>query len=160
MGGNDRARRRSVSEVELVGVAAVGQGLLIEVEWADGVRGRVDLGPGIARVAAMAGLRDATTFARAAVSDDRWAVEWPGDVDVDSHSLFALAVGAGTLHLRPDALAAWRRARRLSAPAAARELGITPDQLERYEGGLEPAPQTVALAFRSLLAAIPLPDAA
>ncbi len=87
-------------------------------------------------------------------------MEWPGDIDVDSHSLFALAVGVGTLSLRPAALAGWRSARRLSPQAAARELGIAPDQLQRYEDGTEPTPQTVALAFRSLLVAIPLPDAA
>jgi Protein of unknown function (DUF2442) len=149
-----------VAELELAGVAAVGQGLLLDVQWADGIAGRVDLEPGVARVAAMAALRDADTFGRARVSEDRWAVEWPGEIDVDSHSLFALAVGAGTLSLRPGALSGWRQGRRLSIQAASRELGIAPDQIERYEGGVEPVPQTVALAFRSLRAAIPLPDAA
>lgn len=131
---------------------------MLVVEWADGISGRADLEPGITRVAAMAALRGPEIFARARVSDDRWAVEWPGDIDVDSHSLFALAVAGGAVTLRPGALAAWRRARGLSAQAAARELGVGPEQLERYEGGLDAVPQTVALAFRSLLAAIPLPD--
>jgi hypothetical protein len=70
---------------KMVSLAVAGPGRL-ELEWDDGHGAAVDLGAVIAGHPGLKPIRAARAFAKAALSDDGWSVEWPGGVDFGAYA--------------------------------------------------------------------------
>jgi hypothetical protein len=67
-------------------------GLTLELTFADGSRGSVDLSPWItASTGVFAALRDPAVFAQVAVDPDAGTIVWPNGADLDPDVLYELA---------------------------------------------------------------------
>ena len=120
---------------------------VLTLSWDDGYVATVDLAPLLHRRADLARLREPQAFACARRSEDGWSVEWPD---------FALDFGAPQLRRWAHEQAgeamtltdfkAWLSRHRLSAPEAARTLGLPHRDVERFLSGEAAIPKTVMLA--------------
>lgn len=132
---------------KIVSLAVAGPGKL-ELEWDDGHGAAVDLGEIIAAHSGLKPLRAAKAFAKAALSEDGWSVEWPGGVDFGSPQLRRWADEQAGETMRADDFRAWMEAHALTLDSAASALGLSRRMIAYYASGEKVVPKTVLLATR------------
>jgi hypothetical protein len=130
---------------KMVSLAVTGPGKL-ELAWDDGHAAAVDLGEMIAAHAGLKPIRAARVFAKAALSDDGWSVEWPGGVDFGSPQLRRWADEQAGETMRADDFRGWMETHALTLDGAASALGLSRRMIAYYASGEKPIPKTVLLA--------------
>jgi len=130
---------------KLVSLAVTGSNAL-ELEWDDGHAAAVDLGEVIAGHPGLKPIRAAKAFAKAALSEDGWSVEWPGGVDFGAPQLRRWADEQAGETMRMEDFRAWMQAQALTLEAAAEALGLSRRMIAYYASGEKPIPKTVLLA--------------
>lgn len=136
---------------KMLSLAVAGPGRL-ELEWDDGHGAAVDLGAVIAGHPGLKPIRAARAFAKAALSDDGWSVEWPGGVDLGAPQLRRWADEQAGETMRADDFRAWMKAHALTLDGAASGLGLSRRMIAYYASGEKPIPKTVLLATEGLRA--------
>ncbi len=130
---------------KMTSLAVAGPGKL-ELEWDDGHAAAVDLGEIIAGHPGLKAIRAARAFAKAALSDDGWSVEWPGGVDFGSPQLRRWADEQAGETMRADDFRDWMETHALTLDGAADALGLSRRMIAYYASGEKPIPKTVLLA--------------
>jgi len=130
---------------KIVSLAVAGPGRL-ELEWDDGHGAAVDLGAVIAGHPGLKPIRAAKAFAKAALSEDGWSVEWPGGVDFGAPQLRRWADEQAGETMRADDFRAWMEAHALTLDGAASALGLSRRMIAYYASGEKVVPKTVLLA--------------
>ncbi len=136
---------------KMVSLAVAGPGKL-ELEWDDGHAAAVDLGEIIAAHAGLKPIRAAKAFAKAALSEDGWSVEWLGGIDFGSPQLRRWADEQAGETMRADDFRAWMETQALTLDSAAAALGLSRRMIAYYASGEKPIPKTVLLATEGLRA--------
>lgn len=126
-------------------VAVIGPQKL-EVSWDDGRVAAVDFSELIASRAALASLRKAKEFARVAVSEDGWSLEWPSGIDFGAAQVRRWADEQTGEIMAPAAFRAWVERHDLTQEAAAQALGLSRRMVAYYLSGEKVIPKTVMLA--------------
>ena len=118
----------------------------LNVSFADGSEGTVNLKESIFSLSGLAPLRDLSAFSGVVLGEYGWEAEW---------SQFDIQIGADTLftdmleqhsETPADLFTVWRIRNGLSLAAASRELGVTIRTVSAYGSGARPIPRTVQLA--------------
>lgn len=119
----------------------------LELRFADGSSGLVNLKEAVFSLSGLAPLRDPAAFAGAVLGEYGWEAEWPEfDIQIGADTLLAdmLDQNAKT---PADRFTVWRIRNGLSLKAASRELGVTVRTVSAYGSGARPIPRTVELAL-------------
>ncbi len=114
--------------------------------WDDGWTGSLDLSAVIAANPGLAALANASEFARAALSQDGWSVEWPCGIDFGSPQLRRWAEEQSGLAMPPAAFRAWIDRHGFTLDRAADALGLSRRTVAYYLSGEQPISKTVMLA--------------
>ncbi len=114
--------------------------------WDDGTSAALDLGPMIAEHKALAPLADHAEFARAALSEDGWSVEWPAGMDFGAPQLRRWADEQAGKTMPPVAFRTWIERHKFTLDHAAEALGLSRRTIAYYLSGEQPVPKTVMLA--------------
>ena len=138
-------RRRPVSIGALTGLSVTGPSAL-RLSWDDGARGQVEFSAVARRRRALAPLLDPEQFARAALSDDGWSVEWPGGIDFGSAQLRRWSAEQAGETMSASAFRQWIEAHGFTLDRAAAALGLLRRTVAYYLSGEQPVPKTVMLA--------------
>jgi hypothetical protein len=118
----------------------------LEVSFADGSSGTVNLKDAIFSLTGLAPLRDAAVFSGAILGEYGWEAEWPHhDIQIGADTLFADMLDQRSKS-PADRFTVWRIRNGLSLAAASRELGVTVRTVSAYGSGARPIPRTVQLA--------------
>lgn len=126
-------------------VAVLGDGTL-EIAWDDGHVAPLDFSEVIAAHKALAPLKKKSEFARVAVSDDGWSLEWPNGIDFGAPQLRRWADEQAGEVMRVADFRAWMENHDLTQEAAAHALGLSRRMIAYYLSGEKPIPKTVMLA--------------
>lgn len=121
-------------------------GNTLQLVWDDGHAARVDLGPVIAAREGLKPIRTAKAFAHAELSNDRWSVEWPEEIDFGSTQLRRWADEQAGEAMPAANFREWMEAHGLTLDAAARALGLSRRMVAYYVSGEKVIPKTVMLA--------------
>lgn len=119
--------------------------MTLQVTWADGMTGEVDLSGVIGRHRLLAPLMDPAWFAQVRVGEWGWSVEWGDDLDFGTDQLRRWAGEQSGDIMPTEDFQAWRRRCGLSLTAAA-ALGLSRRMVAYYDNGAYPVPKTVMLA--------------
>jgi|JI10StandDraft_1071094.scaffolds.fasta_scaffold50665_8 hypothetical protein len=130
---------------KLTSLAVVGSNAL-ELEWDDGVSGRVDLTDLIASRPGLKGIRSVRAFSKAAISDDGWSVEWSDGVDFGAPQLRRWMDEQAGEAMPAAEFRQWVEHHDLTLDAAASELGLSRRMIAYYLSGEKAIPKTVLLA--------------
>jgi Protein of unknown function (DUF2442) len=130
---------------KLTGVSVAGPQVLA-LTWDDGRNAAVDLAATIAGHKALATIAVADAFARAALSDDGWSVEWPGGIDFGAQQLRRWADEQAGEAMPALAFRGWIEGHGLTLDRAADALGLSRRTIAYYLSGEQPIPKTVMLA--------------
>ncbi|MES1199724.1 MAG: DUF2442 domain-containing protein [Pseudomonadota bacterium] len=130
---------------KIVSVAVLSDSRL-EIGWDDGCVAPVDVSDVVAAHKPLAPLRKAKEFARVAVSDDGWSIEWPSGVDFGAQQLRRWADEQAGEIMRADAFRDWMQRNGLTQEAAAQALGLSRRMIGYYLSGEKIIPKTVLLA--------------
>lgn len=130
---------------KIVSVAVLGDKRL-KIGWDDGVVAPVDLADLIAAHKALAPLKKKAEFARVAVSDDGWSLEWPSGIDFGAEQLRRWADEQAGEIMRVADFRAWMNEHGLTQEAAAQALGLSRRMIAYYLSGEKVIPKTVMLA--------------
>jgi len=118
----------------------------LDVRFADGSGGIVNLKDTIFSLPGLTPLRDPAVFAGAVVGEYGWEAEWPQfDLQIGADTLFADMLEQHS-KTPADLFTVWRIRNGLSLAAASRELGVTVRTVSAYGSGARPVPRTVQLA--------------
>ena len=123
---------------------------VLDLEWVDGTRSRVDVSDLIARFKIFAPLRSGDLFEQADIGEYGWSVRWTDDIDLSSDTLWRLAREQAGETMSAAAFRDWRKRRGLTLDRAAQELGLSRRMVAYYDSGQKPIPRTVMLATRGL----------
>jgi hypothetical protein len=118
----------------------------LTLTFADGVTMKVDLSALIARIPALAPLKEHVLFLKACVGKSGLTVDWiPGELDMAGDNLRAEGIeqSGGISHER---IWEWMYRNGLTLNAAAEELGISRRMLAYYRSGQKPVPRHIWLA--------------
>lgn len=118
----------------------------LEIAWDDEHAVVLDLSEVIEAHKALAPLRKKSEFARVAVSDDGWSLEWPSGLDFGAQQLRRWADEQAGEVMRVSAFRAWMDEHSLTQEAAAQALGLSRRMVAYYLSGEKPIPKTVMLA--------------
>lgn len=118
----------------------------LEIGWDDGVVASVDLADVIAAHKALAPLKKKAEFARVAVSDDGWSLEWPCGIDLGAAQVRRWADEQAGDIMRVADFRAWMDEHALTQEAAAQALGLSRRMVAYYLSGEKVIPKTVMLA--------------
>ncbi len=132
---------------KIISAAPVGPHAL-EVQWDDGRSARVDFSAIIHAHKALRPLQSQRMFARVAVSEDGWSLEWPCDIDFGAAQVRRWADEQAGEIMAPDAFRAWMSKHGLTQEAAAQALGLSRRTIGYYLSGEQPIPKTVLLATK------------
>lgn len=132
--------------IPLVSVSPGSKPLRARVAWADGFVAEVDLSEPIQRFAAYAPLAAPERFARIAVGEDGWTLDFGDDLEMPTDHVRLLALSQAGEIMPAERFQAWRRRHRLTLAAAARALGLAPRTVAYYDKGERLIPKTVGLA--------------
>lgn len=132
---------------KMTSISVVGDAALA-IAWDDGRTARVDLGGNIARRPMLAPLADRAAFARAALSDDGWSVEWPSGIDFGAPQLRRWAEEQAGEAMPSADFRAWIDSHGFTLDRAAEALGLSRRTIAYYLSGEQPVPKTVMLATR------------
>lgn len=130
---------------KLTSVAVIGDKRL-EIAWDDGHVAPVDLSDVIETHKALASLKKKAEFARVALSEDAWSVEWSSGVDFGAPQLRRWAYEQAGEIMRVEDFRAWMDVHRLTQEAAAQALGLSRRMVAYYLSGEKVIPKTVMLA--------------
>lgn len=123
-----------------------GDAVLI-VEWDDGRRAEIDLGPVIAARKVLAPLAAPEAFHRIRIAEDGWSVEWPtAGIDLGAAQLRRWADEQAGEAMPAAAFRAWMEGHGLTLDRAADALGLSRRTVAYYLSGEQPVPKTVMLA--------------
>jgi hypothetical protein len=123
-----------------------GDAVLI-VQWDDGRRAEIDLGPVIAARKVLAPLADPEAFHRIRIADDGWSVEWSAvGIDLGAAQLKRWADEQAGEAMPAAAFRAWMEGHGLTLDRAAEALGLSRRTVAYYLSGEQPVPKTVMLA--------------
>ena len=118
----------------------------LEVRFADGSGGIVNLRESVFSLPGLAPLQDPAAFADAVLGEYGWEAEWPRfDIQIGADTLFADMLDQNS-KTPADRFTVWRIRNGLSLAAASRELGVTVRTVSAYGSGARPIPRTVELA--------------
>ncbi|SRR6266568_2770978 len=118
----------------------------LNVSFADGSCGIVNMKEFIFSLSGLAPLRDPVAFSGVALGEYGWETEWPQlDIQIGADTLFADMLDQRS-ETPADRFTVWRIRNNLSLAAASRELGVTIRTLSAYGSGARPVPRTVQLA--------------
>jgi len=118
----------------------------LTLTFADGVTLKIDLSALIARIPALAPLKDHVLFLKARVGKSGLTVDWiPGELDMAGDNLRAEGIeqSGGISHER---IWEWMYRNKLTLNKAAEELGISRRMLAYYRSGQKPVPRHIWLA--------------
>ena len=140
------ARATRITRPRLTSVAPL-SGFSLEIHFADGSSGLVNLKEAVFTLPGLAPLRDPAAFAGAVLGEHGWEAEWPEyDIQIGADTLFADMLDQNAK--RPaDRFTVWRIRNGLSLETASRELGVTVRTVSAYGSGARPIPRTVELAL-------------
>ena len=139
-------RATRITRPRLMAVAP-SSGFSLELRFADGSSGLVNLKEAIFSLPGLAPLRDPAAFAGAVLDEYGWETEWPEfDIQIGADTLFADMLDQNAKS-PADRFTVWRIRNGLSLQAASRELGITVRTVSAYGSGARPIPRTVELAL-------------
>jgi len=117
------------------------------VEWDDGRRAEIDLGPVIAARKVLAPLADPEAFHLIRVAKDGWSVEWPAaGIDLGAAQLRRWADEQAGEAMPAAAFRGWMEGHGLTLDRAAEALGLSRRIVAYYLSGEQPVPKTVMLA--------------
>lgn len=139
------ARATRITRPRLTAVTPIAD-YCLDVHFADGSGGMVNLKESVFSLPGLAPLRDPAAFSGAVMGEYGWEAEWPWfDIQIGADTLFAdmLDQNAKT---PADRFTVWRIRNGLSLEAASRELGVTVRTVSAYGSGARPIPRTVELA--------------
>lgn len=120
---------------------------VLVVEWDDGCRAEIDLGPVIAGRKVLAPLADPEAFHRIRIAEDGWSVEWPAvGIDLGAAQLRRWADEQAGEAMPAEAFRAWVEGHGLTLDRAAEALGLSRRTVAYYLSGEQPVPKTVMLA--------------
>jgi hypothetical protein len=122
----------------------------LNLDWDDGFSAPVDLTGVIAGRKPLAALTKADVFARAALSDDGWSVEWPNGIDFGAQQLRRWANEQAGEAMPAAAFRAWMDGHTFTLDRAADALGLSRRTIAYYLSGEQPIPKTVMLATEGL----------
>lgn len=114
--------------------------------WDDGRKAIVDLSAIIASRENLAPLANTAECAKAALSEDRWSVEWPCGIDFGAQQLRRWADEQAGETMPALALRQWMEHHQLTLVRAAEALGLSRRMIAYYLSGQQPVPKTVMLA--------------
>jgi len=118
----------------------------LNVSFADGSNGVVNMKDFIFSLSGLAPLRDPVAFSGVALGEYGWETEWPQlDIQIGADTLFA-DMRDQRSETPADRFTVWRIRNNLSLAAASRELGVTIRTISAYGSGARPVPRTVQLA--------------
>lgn len=118
----------------------------LNVSFADGSCGTVNMKDFIFSLSGLAPLRDPVAFSGAVLGAYGWEAEWPLlDIQIGADTLFADMLDQRS-ETPADRFTVWRIRNNLSLAAASRELGVTVRTISAYGSGARPIPRTVQLA--------------
>jgi len=118
----------------------------LNVSFADGSNGVVNMKDFIFSLSGLAPLRDPVAFSGVALGEYGWEAEWPQlDIQIGADTLFADMLDQRS-ETPADRFTVWRIRNNLSLAAASRELGVTIRTISAYGSGARPVPRTVQLA--------------
>ncbi len=118
----------------------------LDVRFADGSGGMVNLRESVFSSPGLAPLRDPAAFSGAVLGEYGWEAEWPRfDIQIGADTLFADMLDQNS-KTPADRFTVWRIRNGLSLEAASRELGVTVRTVSAYGSGARPIPRTVELA--------------
>jgi len=118
----------------------------LNVRFADGFGGTVNLKESVFSLHGLAPLRDPAAFSGAALGEYGWEAEWPQlDIQIGADTLLADMLDQNS-KTPADRFTVWRIRNGLSLSAASRELGVTVRTVSAYGSGARPIPRTVELA--------------
>ena len=129
-------------------VAAVVSGeATLSLEWDDGWRGEVDLRTLIRDRPALERLSNAATLGAAQIASDGWSVEWPSTgIDFGAPQLRRWAEEQAGEAMSLSDFRTWLDRHKLAAAEAARALGLSSVEVDRFLTGEVAIPKTVMLA--------------
>lgn len=123
-----------------------GDAVLI-IEWDDGRRAEIDLGPVIAARKVLGPLTDPEAFHRIHIAEDGWSVEWPAArIDLGAAQLRRWADEQAGEAMPAAAFRDWIEGHGLTLDRAAEALGLSRRTVAYYLSGEQPVPKTVMLA--------------
>ena len=122
----------------------------LELTYRDGNTYVVDLSGDIQRLPALARLKNARAFARAAlVEGEGWTVNWPDlDIQIGADTLWLDAQAQNATDANTRLFAAWRLRHALTLDESAKALGMTRRTVSAYGTGARPVPRYIALACK------------
>ncbi|OLN28480.1 hypothetical protein DVDV_1623 [Desulfovibrio sp. DV] len=132
--------------VPIVSVACGSRPLRARVVWADGFAAEVDLSEPIKRFAAYAALAAPERFARVAVGEDGWTLDFGDDLEMPTDHVRLLALAQAGEIMPAQQFTQWRKRHHLTLAAAAKALGLAPRTVAYYDKGERLIPKTVGLA--------------
>jgi hypothetical protein len=122
-------------------------GTTVSVEWDDGRRAEIDLGPIIAARSVLAPLRDQEAFRGLSVASDGWSIEWPNcGIDFGAPQLRRWADEQAGEAMPAHAFRTWMGRHGLTLEGAAEALGLSRRTIAYYLSGEQQVPKTVMLA--------------
>ena len=130
-----------IESVEAIGASS------LRIRWNTGETLPVDLAEPIARLSALAALRDPAFFAQAAIGEWGHSVQWSEEVELGADRLYErsrMQAGEPT----PKEFDAWIRSNGLSLTTAAKALGLSRRMIAHYRTGSRPIPRVVWLACK------------
>jgi hypothetical protein len=117
------------------------------LQWDDGRRAEIDLGPVIAAHKVLAPLANGEAFHRVTVAEDGWSIEWPArGIDLGAPQLRRWADEQAGEAMPAAAFRAWMDRHGLTLDRAAEALGLSRRTIAYYLSGEQPVPKTVMLA--------------
>ena len=132
--------------VPIVSAAVGARPLQARVVWADGLSAEVDLAEPVGRFGVYAPLRDAGRFARMAVGEDGWTLDFGDDLEMPTDHVRLLALGQAGEIMPAQQFQQWRKRHQLTLAGAAKALGLAPRTVAYYDKGERLIPKTVGLA--------------
>ena len=130
---------------KLTSLAVTGDHALL-LGWDNGTSNTVELAGEIAARKALVELADPDTFARAALSDDGWSVEWPCGIDFGTPQLRRWSDEQAGKTMPPARFRAWIESHQFTLDRAAEALGLSRRTVAYYLSGEQAVPRTVMLA--------------
>ncbi len=140
-------KKKAVELLVPIAAATVGdRPRVVHVRWDDGFEAEVDLTEPIAAVSLYAPLRDPARFARLAVGEYGWTLDFGDDLEMPTDHVRLLALAQAGEIMPVDHFKKWRERHHLTLAQAAKALGLAPRTVAYYDKGERLIPKTIGLA--------------
>jgi hypothetical protein len=132
--------------IPILTAKALGKPMVARICWADGFAADVDLTEAITRFGVYSPLRDPDRFARLAVGEHGWTLDFGDDLEMPTDHVRLLALAQAGEIMPADHFKKWRARNRLTLAGAAKALGLAPRTVAYYDKGERLIPKMVGLA--------------